>query len=279
MSVFKSLAQAVINAYKKLVTKFLSMIAKIKSLNPAYKQPGDGTDGTCDCIGLIIGAIQRMGLKWTGIHGSNYAARYQTVDLEYIERVSDLELGDVIYKACDKDGRVRKACNGGSISHKYDLPNRYKPTGAYYNHDLNDYYHVGAVTSVSPLQITHMTSPRMKVDTNLNGGWNYHGKAKPIVDAAGKDGGTTASKAEDIIKEPIATSDCKAIVVADNGKPVKLRQYPSTSCKTWDSIPCGTEVTIIDPGEEWAKINCGKRKGWYMMAQFLDIVGDGKGKY
>ena len=124
-----------------------------------------------------------------------------------------------------------------------------------------------------------MTSPKMKVDTNLNGGWNYSGKLKPLIAEAGKENNTSTNNAESIIKKPIATADCKAIVVADNGKPVKLRQYPSTSCKTWDSIKCGTEVTIVEPGETWAKINCGKRKGWYMMAKFLDIVGDGKGKY
>ena len=279
MSVFLNLAQKVKDAYRKLRESFLAMVEKIKSLNPAYKQPGDGSNGTCDCIGLIIGAIRRMGLKWTGIHGSNYAARYQTVDLEYIENVSDLELGDVVYKACTSDGKLRKACNAGTLTRKYDLPSRYKRGGAYYDGDLKDYFHAGTVTQVNPLRITHMTSPHIKVDTNLNGGWNYHGKAKPIVDEAGRDSGTTSSKAEDIIKEPIATEDCKAIVVADNGKPVKLRQYPSTSCRTWDSVKCGTQVTIIEPGEAWAKVNCGKRKGWYMMAQFLDVIGDGKGKY
>ena len=64
-----------------------------------------------------------------------------------------------------------------------------------------------------------------------------------------------------------------------NGKPVKMRQYPSTSCATWDQLSVGTEVTIVEPGETWAKINSGRREGWYMMAKFLDVVGDGKGKY
>ena len=58
-------------SWKELVQKFLAMIDVIKRLNPAYKQPGDGSNGVCDCIGLIIGALRRMGLKWTGIHGSN----------------------------------------------------------------------------------------------------------------------------------------------------------------------------------------------------------------
>ena len=49
--------------YKQLIQKFLEMVQKIKDSNPAYKQPGDGSNGICDCIGLIIGAIRRMGTR------------------------------------------------------------------------------------------------------------------------------------------------------------------------------------------------------------------------
>ena len=258
---------------KQLIEKFLSMVAKIKSLNPAYKQPGDGSNGLCDCIGLIIGAIRRMGLKWKGIHGSNYAARYETVDLKYISKESDLELGDVVYKAADEHGIVKKACNKGTKKHTWKLPDRYMKGKSYYNGDLKDYYHVGTVTKVNPLNITHMTSPRMQVDKNLNGGWNYHGKARPIVEASGNY--TPAPEPQ----VPVPSTGSRAIVVASNNSPVKMRQYPSTSCATWDKVPCGSEVEIVSPGEEWAQINYGRRKGWYMKAEFLDIIGDGKGKY
>ena len=279
MKLIVSIIGKLLEAYRKLVDKFLSMVEKIKSLNPAYKQPGDGSNGTCDCIGLIIGAIRRMGLKWTGIHGSNYAARYQTYNLEYIEEISVLNKGDVVYKAADENGVVKLACNAGTKKHAWALPDRYKKGNAYYDGDLKDYYHAGVVTKVNPLNITHMTSPRMKVDTNLSGGWNYHGQPGPVVKAAEKDADSIPATPLPMPSEPVPSEGSKAIVVADNGKPVKLRQYPSTSCKTWDQVKCGTEVTIIEPGEEWAKINCGKRKGWYMMAKYLDVVGDGKGKY
>ena len=265
--------------FAQLVQRFLEMVEKIKSLNPAYKQPGDGSDGVCDCIGLIIGALRRMGLKWTGIHGSNYAARYQTVGLLYINKESELELGDAVYKACDKDGIVKKACGAGTMKHAWALPDRYYQGHPYYNGDMKDYYHVGVVTQVNPLRITHMTSPRMKVDTNLNGGWNYHGKVKPLVTAAAK--GTVPEPEEKPIPAPsvVPEAECKAIVVAANGGSVKMREYPSTSCRTWVKLAVGTEVTIVEPGETWSKINGGKRKGWYMMSEFLDVVGDGKGKY
>lgn len=265
--------------YAEAVEKFLSKVDEIRRSNPVYKQPGDGSDGTCDCIGLEIGALRRMGLKWKGIHGSNYAARYETVELHYINRESDLELGDIVYKACTQVDIVNLACGRGTKTHKYDLPDRYKKNGRYYDGDLKDYYHVGIVTNVNPLRITHMTTPTVKVDTNLNGGWNYHGKAKPLWNAASSHDSPITEPEKPVIAEPVPEVGSKAIVVAENGYPVKMREYPSTGCRTWEKVNVGSEVTIVQPGEEWAKIDYGRRKGWYMMAKFLDVVGDGKGKY
>lgn len=253
--------------YAELVSEFLKKVQVIKDLNPAYKQPGDGSNGVCDCIGLIIGAIRRMGLKWTGIHGSNYAARYQTVGLSKFSSASELKLGDIVYKAREKGDA------------KWDLPERYWQGHQYYNGDMKDYYHVGVVTKVSPLNITHMTSPRMKVDTAI-GAWRYKGEARPIVNAV-TSGEKPSDKDKPVIQPPEnpATSGTQAVVYADNGMPVKMREYPSTSCRTWVNVKCGTKVEIVNPGEDWAKINGAGRKGWYMMAKFLDVVGDGKGKY
>ena len=55
---------------------FLRGVSAIQAEGPTYHAGGDGSDGTCDCIGLIIGAIRRAGGRWTGTHGSNYAARF-----------------------------------------------------------------------------------------------------------------------------------------------------------------------------------------------------------
>ena len=275
----KKLIGKVLEIWQQLRDKFLDMVDKIEKLNPAYKQPGDGSDGTCDCIGLEIGAIRRMGLKWTGIHGSNYAARYQTINLEYIENISDLEAGDIVYKAADERGIVKMACNAGTKTHAWKLPNRYKPGGAYHDGDLLDYYHVGIVRKVSPLRIKHMTSPRMKTDKNLSGGWNYRGKSRPIVEEAERRAGTPIPEPEKKPTKPVPSEGSRAIVSAENGLPVKLRMYPDKNCRTWEKVACGTEVEIIEPGEEWARINCGKRKGWHMMAEYLDVIGDGKGRY
>lgn len=261
--------------YDEGVDKFLKKVDEIQREDPAYKQPGDGSGGVCDCIGLPIGSGRRAGFPYTGIHGSNFAARNRIVDLHYIDTTDSLKRGDVVLKACDSTGKVRLACNKGYKTHAYKLPDRYKKGNAYYNGDLLDYYHDGVVYSVNPLRIKHMTSPRMKVDTNLNGGWNYAGKWAPVYNACdGKPAPTPAP-----IPVPVPSEGGRAIVSAENGQPVKCRQYPSTGCATWDKIPCGTEVEILEPGETWCKVNAGHRKGWYMMASFLDVIGDGKGKY
>ena len=261
--------------YSEGVDKFLKKVDEIEKEDPAYKQPGDGSNGVCDCIGLPIGAGRRAGFKYTGIHGSNYAARNRIVNLHYIANANELKKGDVVLKAVDSTGKVRKACNKGYKTHAYKLPDRYKKGNPYYNGDLLDYYHAGVVYSVNPLRIKHMTSPKMKLDTSLDGGWNYAGQWRPVYSVCADKPVPEPAP----IPVPVPSDGSKAIVFADNGDPVKLRQYPDKTCRTWDKVPCGSEVEIIDPGETWAKINYGKRKGWYMMAKFLDVVGDSKGKY
>lgn len=53
--------------------KFLERVKAIADANPTYRTGGDGSDGTCDCIGLIMGAI---GKKYD-MHSTNYFARFQ----------------------------------------------------------------------------------------------------------------------------------------------------------------------------------------------------------
>ena len=242
-----------------VIQQFLDKVRIIKNSNPKRREPGDGSDGYCDCIGLIIGAVRRMGLKWTGIHGSNWAARKEFVKLEKINSISDLKLGDVVLKGC------AQGTSG------WDLPSRYRKGGKYYNGDLTDYYHAGVVTSLSPFNITHMSS-KMTVDTKL-GKWNYHGMLSLLAKAAGE-----ASP----VPTPSTSTDpgtgSLAIVVAESGSTVNLRRTPSLRGALIKRVPLGTSVTIIAPGEEWATIKYGNTTG-YMMAKFLDVVGDGKGKY
>lgn len=201
-----------------------------------YELGHDGSDGKCDCIGQIIGAVRLAGTKWPWTHGSNYAARYRTNNQHYVSKANEQNLGDQVYKAR----------NPGE--ERYDLPSTYK------NHpDQRDYYHVGVVTSVNPLVITHCTSVDggIKRDNSL-GAWHYTGSLNQI------EGGGSAVQV-----------DYKAIVVADNGATVNLRQSPSTKAAIQNAIPVGTIVEVTEEyNDEWSKVKVEGATG-YMMRKFL----------
>ena len=233
-----------------LLQKFLDKALQLFNSNPKRREPGDGSDGYCDCIGYVIGSLRRTGLKWTGIHGSNWAARKESVNLHKVTSINDLEVGDMVLKACEPG------------SSGYALPSRYRKGGAYYNGDLKDYYHAGLVYSKNPFQIRHMSS-KMTIDTKL-GKWNYAARLKPLVNA----GAYAANTSTDVA---IPSSGTQAIVTAPTGSTVNFRKTPSLRGALIMRIKLGQIVDIIEPGEEWCKIKYQKKTG-YMMAQFLDIL-------
>lgn len=204
-----------------------------------YELGHDGSDGESDCIGLIIGALGLAGFRWPGTHGSNWAARNAMSTLEYIEMPVDVFLGEIVYKA-------REPGESG-----YDLPSSYANSP-----DKRDYYHVGVVTSVDPLIITHCTS------VNGDGGifqdekigkWHWGGKLK-YVDYSGE--------------EP-AFEPFPAVVFARSGKTVHLRKTPSKSAKILYSVKIGETVSVIgEYDKDWSKVEYKGIQG-YMMNDFL----------
>lgn len=201
----------------------------------AYQLGHDGSDGTCDCIGLIIGALELAGFKWAGIHGSNWSARNAMTNFGLISGPGELFLGEIVYKARSPGDA------------KYDLPDRYKNSG-----DLRDYYHVGVVTSVNPLIITHCTSVDggIKRD-NSQGSWKYGGKLK-YVDY------------EDIPEDPPYT----AIVTAESGGTVNLRSQPNTKSTIITRVPIGTKVQASFYNFDWDRVQVDDKTG-YMMSMYL----------
>lgn len=160
------------------VERFIQEAFKIQSKKPIYKPGGSGDGGTCDCIGLLIGAVRNGGGKYSGIHGSNYAMRKATTEVQSTSS-GNLYVGAAIYK-----GKFP-----GESS--YDLPGRYREGGSYYNGDLVDYYHVGIVISTNPLQIMHCTKTSkvdgITIDTKL-GNWKWFGRFADVQYTSGNGG-------------------------------------------------------------------------------------------
>ena len=220
-----------------ILEAFIAQVEAIAQASPVCRLGGDGSDGTCDCIGLVIGAIRRAGGSWTGTHGSNYAARYEMRELLPVTDAGELCLGDVVYKA-------RTPGQAG-----YALPERYKN-----DPDQRDYYHVGVVTATSPLEITHCTGPGIVRDTKL-GKWVYRGRLKK-VDYDGT--------------EVVETMVQTAKVTAASGSAVKMRSKPSASDRLYWEVPVGAEVQVAEVTGSWAKVRYGDRTG-YMMTDFLAL--------
>lgn len=229
------------------VNDFLSAVAEIKALSPKYRQGHTGDDGYCDCIGLVIGAVERCGEKWDGVHGSNWWARHYTHSLMRVTAADELLMGDLVYKA------------KGPGASGYDLPNRYKD-----DPDRLDYYHVGVVTGVEPLEITHCTKSStvdgITTDPKL-GSWTYRGRLTLLDDVGESEGETMGT---------VATVGTMATVHADNGKPVNFRRKPSMSGALIDRVPVGRQVTVLSRDEGWAKVVVGSVMG-YMMEKYLQF--------
>ena len=220
-----------------LLEAFIAQIEAIAQASPVYRLGGDGSDGTCDCIGLVIGAIRRAGGSWTGTHGSNYAARYEMRELLPVTDAGELCLGDVVYKA-------RTPGQAG-----YALPERYKK-----GPDQRDYYHVGVVTAVEPLEITHCTGPGIVRDAKL-GRWTYRGRLEKVdYDGA------------EVVENMVQT----ATVVADSGDDVKMRSTPSKTDGLYYKVPVGATVQVASVDGEWAKVRYQDRTG-YMMVEYLEM--------
>ena len=227
--------------------KFVEGVNSIYVEQPAYKLGHDGSDGECDCIGMPRGALEREGVTdVTNMRGTNQAARHTILNLQQIKKADQLRVGDVVLKVRDKDDK------------DMPLPDRYRKGGADYDAKIGEinFTHIGTVTRVNPLEITHMTSPTAKKDTRL-AGWTWFGQLPWVGEGEEEDPAETEW----------------AIVWAENGGTVKMRAKPSTLCRLYWDVPVGSQVILLEPGGTWSRIIWAGREG-YMMTKFLRAYGE-----
>lgn len=226
------------------VDKYVEGVNSIYIEQPAYEKGCDGSNGKCDCIGMCRGALIREGAEGIkGMNGTNYAARHTILDLQKIKKVDQLQVGDIVMKVRDKDDANMR------------LPDQYRKGGNDYSQKWGEtnFTHIGTVTQINPLRITHMTSPTAKIDTGL-GNWTYFGRL-PWVDYKNK------QETEDLVVG-------WATVWAEKGSTVKMRAKPSTLCRLYWEVPVGAQVVLVEPEDTWSGIIYAGQSG-YMMTKFL----------
>lgn len=212
-----------------------------------YRNGGDGSDGTCDCIGLVIGAVKLAGEKWNGNHGTNWTVRNKMKTFNKINGAASLKEGELVYKA-------REPGENG-----WNLPEMYAS-----HPDHRDYYHVGIVRCVQPLVIEHCTTVQggIKNDNSI-GQWKFHGELD-IVDYGTADSGEEEKHMAKYIAQ----------VTAKSGKTVNMRSAASKAAAVIAQVPVGDEVNLLEETDSvWAKIEYNGKTG-YMMREFLIPVGE-----
>lgn len=238
---------------KKVSTeKFLEGIESIYEEMPQYEEGHDGSDGKCDCIGMDRGALLRAGAtEVKNMRGTNQAARRAINDLRRLNSVSNLRLGSVVLKVRDKNDTTMP------------LPDRYRKGGSEYDPDVGEvnFTHIGTVTGLDPLTITHMTSPKPKKDTSIKG-WSYAGELPWVIYDDQPEPGPEPQP------EPKT-----AVVYAHSGSTVNMRRFPNIGSALVERVPVGETVEILQYGDEWCHIKWKWFKG-YMMTRFLVFDGD-----
>lgn len=214
---------------------------------PDYRIGGDGSDGTCDCVGLGIGAQRRMGIQYDGLHGTNWAARHEAVELCEIQSVKQLRVGDNVLKA-------RAPGDKG-----WALPDRYGD-----DPDQNDYYHMGVVLSVDPLQIVHCTEPTCKWDTKL-GRWSHVFMWRQLVNAI-----DAPAQGERVEEEMTMEALYEAQVVLKESKSLNIRAGRSTAARKIGSVPNGATVIVCEGGA-WPLIEYDGLQG-YVCKDYLKAI-------
>lgn len=229
------------------VSAFVAKVRAIADRNPTYSTGGVGKDGTCDCIGLVMGAMYELGHKKYDLHSSNYFARYQMQTLKKVYE-KDLTVGQILY-------RSRK--DGGQLNA------RYQAGGRYYNGDKLDYYHAGVVTRVNPLEIIECTESGYISGVVISSDvkkWQYAGELKDVL----YEGYEPDEREEKLVSY-------KAIVTTEKD-PLRVREWPETGT-ILGKVPKGRTVDVLaEAGDGWPKIRYNKLIG-YVSEQYLTPIG------
>lgn len=204
-----------------------------------YATPGSNNRNGVDCSGAFVYAYRQFGKSI--YHGSNRIIREYCHDVRK-RRLSELKVGMAIFKSRRDLSRMKA---------------EYKPGGRYYDPALpDDYYHMGLIVSVSPLQIVNATPPRVRVDTRLSD-WCCAGYLNAV-------------DYHDDWEEPAL-----ATVTAESGSTVNLRSAPSRDAVVRVRVPIGSVVEVLERTDEaWSRIRWQAYTG-YMMREFLWEEGSG----
>lgn len=190
-----------------------------------YSSPGSNDQRGIDCSGAWVRVYAAFGESV--YHGSNTIFRKYCPKTGAIRSASDLRVGMAVLKR-RFDGKE---------------PAQYSSDG------IGNLYHIGCVTSVSPLRIVHATTPVARVDTTL-GNWTHWGTMDKVAYGA-----TITSPASPIPPSTGSneTAEYKATVTT-NKDPLNLRSAPNQNAGILSAIPRGATVEVLEDPDAWVRV-------------------------
>lgn len=158
------------------------------------------------------------------------------------------------------------------LKHDGKEPEKYKPDGIGNASHIGIciHRHDGAINSSSSRGCVCYSKFQ---DKSINGGWNRVGLYNKFtygnsVDWILEHGGTGPAPGGDEDREG---KPMTGTVTAPSGSTVNLRKKPNGDLI--ERIPIGSQVTILEYGAGWCKVNAGGLVG-YMMTDYIDIDGE-----
>lgn len=210
-----------------------------------YESPGTNDKNGIDCSGMFVKMYRDQGAKI--YHGSNTIFREYCSETGKITSAKDLQVGMAVFKC--------KPWTDADKGNKW------------YGTEPGNLSHIGFVTSVNPLEITHCTSPVAKTDSTI-GKWAYWGKLKNV------DYGGSPSPEPGPDPEPTPVTKTMYVTTPD-GKSANIRRKASKQAALVEHVPYGASVTWTkNNGKGWACVKYHGFVGW-MMEDFLteDVPG------
>lgn len=229
-----------------------------------YVSPGTNDINGIDCSGAWVRCYKKHGFNI--LHGSNSIYRKECSSTGQISSNADLKIGMMVFK------------------NRFDG----KEPEKFQNDGLGNFYHIGAVTSINPLVITHATSPNAKQDTKFNSnrnGWTHWGIGNKveISDVVIKDDLSNGGGKVVAISGELQDKNCK--VIASNGNTVNVRKKGSQNSDLVVRIPIGETVLVtLDDGDSYVSVRwedvsgvykkVGKIYTGFMAREFLSIFDE-----
>ena len=234
------------------VSAFVRKVEEIAARDLKYRIGGVGKDGTCDCIGLIMGAMVELGHEKYDLHSTNYFARYQ---VDIMRRVGGpVWAGEIVFRSRTSTDKLNA---------------RYQAGGRYYTGTLIDYYHVGVILSVDPLVIVECTEYDGHsgiLQTTSIDRWEWVAQLQDVdyggFEETNEDGGIERMKAMQAQYQALVTT---------NKSPLNVREWAKTGTVLGD-VPKGRMVDVlIDDGDGWPLIRYNELVG-YASGDYLTPV-------